>query len=444
MSSAPAQTRTPGDWAAFQARVVEVIRLNRPSYAEASRDLFEVARIAGGFGVSDEDAKLSTLETIQRLFPGGPESELADGAGALGAPSAPGTWRSLPTLVEVLGSMPPPGERFSTGIPSLDRCSRGGFAPGRVYTFVGPPSRGKTVLVAQLALRWARERGALVIGFFCDEGSWQAALMMAEGIGFDRDDVEDRFAERRSELEEATRDLALRFPPPDAPETLLDAVEAWLRPEDAGRQLVVVVDSVQTVRCTKGLEAKGPKERADALMETAQLVSRRTNGILLLAAKANRASWSNKNPIDNVDPLAAGLDSSAIEYGSDAFFFLEGDPEKGVSLVVAKNRPGDGTKPRIPLGFDRARAQFAEIDSIAAQDEAKNAAEAKHAQAVEKAHGRILDILRRHPGISGAELQRLLGGRKQVNDDARTGLDVQGAIVAEKGARGALLWRVKS
>ena len=75
--NAPAQKRPSKGWAAHQAEVVALIRLNRLSYEYASRDLFELVRIAGSYGISEEDAKASTVETIHRLFPGGVGSALA-------------------------------------------------------------------------------------------------------------------------------------------------------------------------------------------------------------------------------------------------------------------------------------------------------------------------------------------------------------------------------
>ncbi len=321
-------------------------------------------------------------------------------------------WRGLPSLDAVLAAMPPPGERLATGIPTLDRHSRGGFVCGRVYTIVGPPGFGKTALWQQLALRWAREYDALSIGLFCDEGSWQAAVMMAEGLGFDRDEVEDSFAVVHPQFYEATRNLRLRLPKPDDPETMLDSIEKWV-PADCPGPVVVVADSAQTVRCQKGLDASTPKEQVEALMKTARHIARVRNAIVLATSKANRSSYASKNPQERILGLAAGRDSGDIEFDSDALFTLDGDVETGVTLTIQKNRPGDGRRGiAVKLGFDRARATFREIDQDAAEAEAETAEREQTAAAWSADEKRVLRVVRENPGRSARMLRELVKVRR--------------------------------
>jgi KaiC/GvpD/RAD55 family RecA-like ATPase len=366
-------------------------------------------------------------------YPAGQDSQRGDADEEL-------TWEKLPTLVDVLGAMPPPGERLSTGLTKLDRCSRGGFALGRVYTFIGPPGRGKTALVAQLALLWARDRGARVVGFFCDEGSWQAAVMMAEGVGFERDRIENAYSDLQAEVEAKAKGLDIRLPDPDDPDTILEAAERWLA--GSSEPAVIVVDSAQVVRSAKVEGAKTRKECVDAVMASARRIARQRNVVVLVTSKANRSSYAHKNPADNIAAIAAGLETSSIEYASDGLFFLEGDPEIGVTLTVLKNRPGDGTKPSIRLGFNRARATFAEIDGPAAEEEAEVLEGQKRAAKLKDAQGKVLLELRQRPGQTGRVLRAKLPIAHGLVDAALDALKSAGEIRGVPGPRRAILWEV--
>src|SRR5262252_1921917 len=119
------------------------------------------------------------------------------------------------SLIDVLKAMPTAIDRYSTGIPPLDACLRGGIPPGRLYTFVGPPTRGKTALVVQLMLRLAHFHHLPARGLFPDEGNWQAALMALEGLGFDRQTLEDKRELILPDITAKTTDLDLALFDPD-------------------------------------------------------------------------------------------------------------------------------------------------------------------------------------------------------------------------------------
>ncbi len=396
--------------------------------AERERDLAPVVRL-----IREEVVPALTARSGKEVA----------GAEADKTPSAPVT---LATIDEVLSSMPAPGERLATGFPTLDRCSRGGFARGRVYTFIGPPGKGKTAMLCQLSRIFAT-RGAAVLAFFHDEGAWQAGLMMAEGLDFDRDALENNYGGTRAAVQEKTALLKIRLAPPEA--TLGDA-ETWLSASGneaiekiAGlyggtakggpaTACVVAIDSVQKVRASKSAAPQTRKEQADSVMTAARKHAAR-GAIVLVASKANRASWSNKNPSDNIDPLAAGLDSSSIEYESDALFFMAGDPAERSFLKVTKNRPGDGTTPTIALHYDRDRATFSEIDKAAAE-EAREEADREHQAAKwSKDEARVLKLIREHPKRSGNMLRQLLKINKARLGALLEELERKGTIVNREG-----------
>lgn len=317
------------------------------------------------------------------------------------------SYLSLPTLDDVLVSMAPPGERLTTGIPTLDRVSRGGFARGCVYTFIGPPGAGKTAMLCQLARRFADKYGALVIGLFFDEGAWQAALMTVEGLGFERGDLESDYASIRPKVAPKTAKLDIRLPRPADADTVLDSIDGWLASVDTReRRIVLAIDSAQTARVSRDEKPATRKDHADAVMSKARAVAQWSNAVVLLASKANRASWSHKDPAENLDSLAAGLDSSSIEYASDALFFMSRDQGQ---LVVCKNRPGDGTSPTIAMEFHRDRASFTEVDKEMAKDRAEEVESERVAAKWSADEAKVLKGLRRYPGRSQRALRPLMG-----------------------------------
>lgn len=352
-------------------------------------------------------------------------------------------WRVLPTIDDALASMPPPGERFATGLPTLDRVSRGGFARRRVYTFLAAPGKGKTALLVQLCIKAARE-GAIVFGFFVDEGAWQAAVMACEGLGFDRKNLEDDYAGIQSQVCSKTRDLDLYLPDPEKRDTALDSVSEWLITREPERLVIIAGDAVQSLRVSAETDMPPTrKERADAVMTASRRIAERHDAIMLLAAKANRASWSHKNPSENLDSLSAGMDSSSIEYDSDALFFLSGDPATGSFLHVRKNRPGDGTLPTIALGYDRDRATFAEIDQDAAAAEAEAAEMEKSAAKWTADEKRVLQGVARYPDRTGNALQRLLRMQKAQLGAVLEELERKESLTSRRNGR-ARYWNVSN
>jgi KaiC/GvpD/RAD55 family RecA-like ATPase len=349
--------------------------------------------------------------------------------------SRPSSW---PTIAAVLAAMPPPGERLSTGIPTLDRCLRGGLARGRIYTIVGPPHRGKTALWTQIGLRSARHHGATVVGIYADEGTWQAALMLAEGIGFERTDLEDRYADVAARVEASTEPLDLRLPDPAAA-VLEDIEEALVAEGLADETVVLIMDSIQRVRCRASNETSSAKERADQLMTAMRgVVARHPRWIILATSKANRASYARRD--DTIDPIAAGLDSSAIEYDSDWMAFLEGDAETGVTARLMKNRPGDGTLPTVSLRFDRARATFTETDEETATAAREALQDDYRAARFSAAEEKVLAFVRSNPGLSGRELRERVGIARELHCAVLQALRRKGRLRAVPGPHRAEFW----
>jgi hypothetical protein len=139
--------------------------------------------------------------------------------------------------------------------------------------------------------------------------------------------------------------------------------------------------------------------------------------------------------------MAAGLDSSAIEYDSDFLAFLDGRIDDGIELHVLKNRPGTGEAPVIHLRFNRRRASFEEVSELEvatrAAERERDAEEARWSKCEESA----LAYLAVAPGPVSTNTVRVKAkiGKNYVTA-VLEGLEVKGKVVSQDGKRNARLW----
>lgn len=68
------------------------------------------------------------------------------------------------SAMEVVAAVPRIAERFSTGVPNLDRVLGGGVLRGTIVMVIGPPGSGKTVLAQQIVFH-AAKRGEVALYF---------------------------------------------------------------------------------------------------------------------------------------------------------------------------------------------------------------------------------------------------------------------------------------
>ena len=80
---------------------------------------------------------------------------------------------------------------------------------------------------------------------------------------------------------------------------------------------------------------------------------------------------SSKNEDERVDPLAAGLETSAIEFMADLILHLDGKPTKedpGVKLRCPKNRLSADGSFELDLVMNFALAKLFEIDQVVQEE----------------------------------------------------------------------------
>lgn len=321
--------------------------------------------------------------------------------------------------------------RMPTGIPTIDKNTRGGLPIGAVVTLQGKPGAGKTAFAIQIATKFAREHNAVIIGFFPDEGRVRAAVRAGQNLGFDREKLEDGDEEELVRLDAALEELDFWFPDPEEAGAYIETIaQLFKQPRFAGRPLVLIVDSTQTARVRGLPEDALIQRRVGAVMDVVRRIALVTPCLVLNISQVNRASYRNKKDEDNIDPLAAGAENRAIEFNSDLLIHFAGDVEKIVSFQAPKTRLGDKFKGR--LAFAKATAKLAEIDVEVEAEES----DAAFQKALANAKAAILKQLKRHPaGLQAGQLRELAGGKKTIHLMARSDLLDQEKIMADMDGR---------
>src|SRR5690242_16878861 len=186
---------------------------------------------------------------------------------AASAPPAP-KWRWLSDMVTTV--LKPVGMRLLTSFLTLDEATRGGIPLGRFIVFVGAPGAAKTTLSVFLADRWERQ-GATVCYIAADEPAEGIVMRLGQLSGWSRDALEcesDAGEAVRAGFAQRSAGRRIIVLDPDTHSlTLEDAAEALL---EAGQDTpkVLVVDSLQQVRCRAAQGLESQRERVDAVVAT--------------------------------------------------------------------------------------------------------------------------------------------------------------------------------
>jgi predicted ATP-dependent serine protease len=269
-------------------------------------------------------------------------------------------WLDLAAVLEGRRNV---GTRFPTGLPSLDAKIEGGLYAGTLTVVQGKPGIGKTMLATQIALHLADK--CAVACLYADEGMQGSAIRIGQQLGI------PRAALMTGEgVPEATKALNgspfFRFLDPSRPES---TVEFMFAEFDAmappGLQRVFLVDSAQVVRSLKVTARLDRRQAVSTLLVELRDLALRYRAIVLVVSQVGRGSYRSKNEDERSDPLAAGLESSAIEFMADLILHLDGKPTKedpAVKLRCPKNRLSAEGSFELPLLMDYPRARFLEAD----------------------------------------------------------------------------------
>lgn len=285
--------------------------------------------------------------------------ELAEIERTLDDADAAEGWMDYGAALAMLGD---PGNRYSTGLPALDEKLEGGLLRGRLIIFQGKPGIGKTMLATQVAVNMART--CAVGALYADEGIEGASVRIGQQLGVPRADMISGKGRAEAAKRLADGRPFFRFMDPGRDASTLEfAFKSFdkMAPKDMPK--VLLLDSAQVIRSENAIEKR--REAISALMTAARDLTLKYQAITLMVSQVSRGAYRSKKEDERIDPLAAGLESSGIEFMADAIFHLDGNPDKDnphVKLKCPKNRLSMNGVFSLDLMMDFPRARFLEAD----------------------------------------------------------------------------------
>lgn len=347
------------------------------------------------------------------------------------------------SLAEVIQRQTGMGERYPTGLPTLDERTGGGIPRGRMVMLVGKPGVGKTSLASQFAMNMVRHRRAAVLALFADSGMDDAGITMAQQLGVPREHALCGDPEAVAAVTRETFGLTLQLVDPDQPYDIEDVAARFVLGLPPDVAPILLLDSVQVLRCPDP-RAKNVYERVTAISNTVKAVTSRHRLITLLVSQSKRASYANAAVAKDEDPLAAGAGGGALEFMPDIHLFLEGKKGGPIKLFCSKSRIGAaGWDVELALDFDRHR--HVEVDAQAAEAARDAEEDAERTKLIRKAQEKCLEVIRRNPeGVSTRRLEALCGGKAAVHREAARQLWETGVLISEEksGRGGGILWKI--
>lgn len=347
------------------------------------------------------------------------------------------------SLTEVIQRQVGMGERFPTGLPTLDERTGGGIPRGRMVMLVGKPGVGKTSLASQFVINMARHRRVAVLALFADSGMDDAAITMAQQLGVPRESALSGEPDAVSAVTRETFGMVIQLVDPDQPYDIEDVAARFVAgvPDDVAP--VLLLDSVQVLRCPDP-RAKTVYERVTAISNTVKAVTSRHRLVTILVSQSNRASYANATIAKDADPLAAGAGGGALEFMPDVHLFLDGKKGGPIKLHCAKSRIGPaGWDVELALDFDRHR--HVEIDAVAAESQRQAEQDAELAKVLQAAKENCLRVAGRNPeGLSSNRFESLCKGKATIHREARRSLWEEGLLISEErqGRGGGAVWKL--
>lgn len=339
------------------------------------------------------------------------------------------------TYADVMTARSGVGPRFSTGFSVIDKRLDGGLHAGNYCVIQGPPGSGKSLLATQLALQMAPTCAVTVL--FADEGNASAAVTIAQQVGQARGAILKNEPDAVRNAVAALGALPFfrivnHFHKLATLEQIVTELDAFGPP---GLQRVLLVDSAQTARFG---EIDGKESETEAVRRGVRLMfdqTRQRGLITIMVSRLNRAGFGKKKPDEEgVEPIAAAW-GGGTEWDVDLMIHLDGNAtqeEPKVRGRIVKNRIS-GWIGEVPMVLDWARKRLLERDPAVEEREKAD----KEALALSNVRDKILAVLTGRQGISGALLEKEVGGNRKRVREARVSLQTEGRVVSRKrGGKG--------
>jgi KaiC/GvpD/RAD55 family RecA-like ATPase len=305
-----------------------------------------------------------------------------------------------------------PVAKAPTGWPTLDDAAGGGLPFGRFAVLVGAPNAGKTAVAAALADRYWRA-GHIVGLHAIDEDPDDVTVRFAQMAGFRIEDAESGDVGRLEEIATALREEGVFIY--DHGWTI-EAAASDLneRAKVANKRSVYVVDSIQTTRSSEAAKADSPRLAVDATVRAIRTVTSAYRLLTIATSEMGRAGYRNEDAARDFNDMAAGKESSSIEYGAKIQLVLRSVKDfPGVIRVgVPKLKRGR----EVDFFLQLNRATHAVFERAAPLEEDMDAAKSARARREASEFAKALrDIVLREPGIGEEDLRaewsrRGLGG----------------------------------
>jgi replicative DNA helicase len=333
------------------------------------------------------------------------------------------------------------GEQYGTGFPTVDRYTDGGLPRATICTIQGKPGIGKTLVATQIAR--ALGKHCAVACLFADEGLTGARIRIGQQLGLERtrmrrpDDVATKAATRA--LAESTK--FFRFlQPRTATSTIEFLAEDFDRIAPPELPRVWLIDSAQVVKSERSSTEGRRIQVSDVVWRVRELADK-YQAIALLVSQVNRGAYSSRDKTKRVDDLAAGAESSAIEYASELILHVDGDPKKKIEIRAPKNRLGYGETFQFACSCDFPSATFHELDAATVEEAERVELEKKRGLDTDAQAKIMLDVIKRNPGLTTGAWEEASGKtRRQVRLDARAKLQADGKVFFEGTKGKSLVW----
>ena len=336
-----------------------------------------------------------------------------------------------------------------TGFPTIDAMMTGGPRTGDVFTIVGAPNAGKTLLLAQLADRWANDGNAVGFVALDEHLSFLAERFMQ------RRDVPRAACHRRSTADlDAMRNAASGcsiafYGYGDDLEALAEQVAE--RAKESGKVGVLCVDSTQTLADRM---RQGDADRFGAIADAMHYLhdlAMRLRLLVVASCEMNRNGYRSTEQAHMSNDLAVGSGSGKIEYLSRLLVALRSVAGDGnlIELRIAKNKwSGDGDKgehgendPGIGLRIERRTQTLHEQSEPVWRPNVALAKDAQRLAQLDEDAATLALLVAKTPGVLAKELatrwMRKTGGGSRRFEAARDLLSEGFALVEKPGPRTA-------
>ena len=269
--------------------------------------------------------------------------------------------RSLEERVRELVGLGPV-VRLETGIKTLDASCRGGLPFRRLVVLGGAPGAGKTSLATWLGWKWAKT-GVPVVVLAVDEGPEGTLMRIAQMEGISANRIEERDAEVLEALAQRVSSVPLTVVGEDDEGSTVEAAAALLAQKAEGQPAVLIVDSLQTVRCEGHDGKQSPKDRVDTVVRALKAVREKYGFMVVTTCELARGAYRSRNVAETINDLAAFKESGSIEYAAQTALVLRSVPEESqlIDVSVPKNRAYK--RDFFRLRMDALTCGFAEIDA---------------------------------------------------------------------------------